>query len=75
MDNGGSGMITLQHILMQCDSRRIQLMPAWPLDWTADFKLRAPFNTTVEGHIENGKLSELKVIPAKREKDVAVMQQ
>lgn len=75
VDNGGSGMITLQHMLMQCDGRRIQLMPAWPLDWTADFKLHAPFNTTVEGHVEDGKLSGLKVVPAEREKDVVVVQQ
>ena len=26
VDNGGSGMITLQHMLMQCDGRRIQLL-------------------------------------------------
>jgi hypothetical protein len=62
-------------MLMQCDGRRIQLLPAWPSDWTADFKLHAPFNTTVQGHIENGKVSDLKVVPAEREKDVVVMQQ
>jgi len=73
VDNGGSGMITLQHMLMQCDGRRIQLLPAWPLEWTADFKLHAPFNTTVEGHVENGKLSRLKVVPEEREKDIVVM--
>lgn len=72
VDNGGSGMITLQHMLMQCDARRIQLLPAWPNDWTADFKLHAPFNTTVEGHVENGKLSHLKVTPPERQKDVVV---
>jgi len=75
VDNGGSGMITLQHMLMQCDGRRIQLLPAWPLDWTADFKLHAPFNTTVQGHVENGKLSDMKVVPAERAKDVVVLQQ
>ena len=75
VDDGGSGMITLQHMLMQCDGRRIQLLPAWPLDWTADFKLHAPFNTTVQGHVENGKLSNLKVVPSEREKNVVVMQQ
>lgn len=75
MDDGGSGMITLQHMLMQCDGRRIQLLAAWPSDWTADFKLHAPFNTTVAGHVENGKVSGLKVVPAERAKDVVVMQQ
>jgi alpha-L-fucosidase 2 len=74
MDNGGAGMMTLQLMLMQCDGKRIQLLPAWPGDWTADFKLRAPFQTTVEGHVESGKLTRLKVVPAKRAKDVVVVQ-
>ena len=73
MDNGGSGMITLQNMLMQCDGRRIQLLPAWPSDWTADFKLHAPFNTTVEGHVEHGKITNLKVDPEERAKDVVIV--
>jgi hypothetical protein len=72
LDNGGSGMITLQNMLMQCDGRRIQLIPAWPSDWTADFKLHAPGNTTIEGHVEKGKISNLKVVPASRAKDVVI---
>jgi alpha-L-fucosidase 2 len=72
-DNGGSGMITLQNMIMQCDGKRIQLTPAWPADWTADFKLHAPGNTIVEGHVENGKLSNLQVTPASRAKDVVVV--
>ena len=43
LDNGGSGMITLQLMLMQCDGKRILLLPAWPTNWIADFKLHAPF--------------------------------
>jgi alpha-L-fucosidase 2 len=73
MDNGGSGMITLQNMVMQCDGKRIQLLPAWPADWTADFKLHAPYNTTVEGHVEQGKITNLKVTPQAREKDVVVV--
>ena len=73
LDNGGSGMITLQLMLMQCDGKRIQLLPAWPANWTADFKLHAPYQTTVEGHVENGKVTTLKVIPADRAKDVVVV--
>ncbi len=73
MDNGGSGMMTLQLMLMQCDGRRIQLLPAWPDDWAADFKLHAPFQTTVEGHVEQGKVTRLKVIPASRAKDVVLV--
>lgn len=73
MDNGGDGMITLQNMLMQCDGKRIQLTPAWPKDWTADFKLHAPDNTIVEGHVEKGKVSNLKVTPASRTQDVVIV--
>lgn len=73
LDNGGSGMITLQIMLLQADDKRIQLTPAWPADWTADFKLRAPYNTTVSGHVEKGKLTKLEVVPKARTKDVVVV--
>jgi hypothetical protein len=73
MDNGGGGMMTLQLMLMQCDGRRIQLLPAWPKDWTADFKLHAPYQTTVEGHVEGGKITKMKVTPMNRTKDVVIV--
>jgi hypothetical protein len=73
LDNGGSGMITLQLMLMQCDGKRIQLLPAWPADWTTDFKLNAPYLTTVEGHVENGHVSKLKVAPVSRAKDIVIL--
>ena len=72
-DNGGTGMITLQLMLMQCDGKRIQLLPAWPHEWSADFKLHAPYRTIVEGHVENGKVTGLKVTPTSRAKDVVVV--
>ena len=73
LDNGGTGMITLETMLMQVEGARIQLLPAWPKEWTADFKLHAPFRTTVSGHVENGKLSHLKVEPASRTQDVTLV--
>jgi hypothetical protein len=73
LDNGGAGMMTLQLMLMQTDGKRIQLLPAWPSDWTADFKLHAPYRTTVEGHVEKGKITHLEVSPKRREKDVVVV--
>jgi len=73
LDNGGTGMMTLQLMLMQFDGKRIQLLPAWPKDWTADFKLHAPYQTTVEGHIENGKITNLNVTPKSRTKDVVIV--
>lgn len=72
MDNGGAGMMTLQLMLMQCDGKRIQLLPAWPDNWTADFKLHAPYQTIVEGHVEHGNVTKLKVIPSNRAKDVVL---
>jgi alpha-L-fucosidase 2 len=73
MDNGGAGMMTLQLMLMQCDGKRIQLLPAWPDDWIVDFKLHAPYQTTVEAHIEHGKVSGLKVISHGPAKDIVVL--
>jgi hypothetical protein len=70
LDNGGAGMATLQFMLMQCHGKEIRLLPAWPEAWTADFKLHAPFQTTVQGHVAHGKITSLKVIPASRAQDV-----
>jgi len=72
-DNGGNGENGLQEMLMQVDGKIIRLMPAWPSDWNADFKLHAPYRTTVSGNIENGKLTRLIVTPASRRADVVVM--
>lgn len=72
MDNGGTGAMTLQLMLMQTNGREIRLIPAWPDDWTVDFKLHAPYNTTIEAHVENGKITKLNVTPKNREKDVVL---
>ena len=69
----GTNMMTgLQRMLMQCEGKRIVLLPAWPKDWNASFKLHAPGKTTVEGRVENGKLLNLKVTPESRRKDVEI---
>ena len=73
LDNGGSGMITLQLMLMQTDGKRIQLLPTWPGDWNADFKLHAPDNTVVRGHVAKGKVTRLRVTPETRAKDVIIV--
>ncbi|PWS29566.1 hypothetical protein DHW03_03055 [Pedobacter yonginense] len=67
---GGSGMIGLQEMLMQCDGKDIYLFPAWPKTWNVHFKLHAPYQTTVEGTLINGKIENLKVTPQAREVDV-----
>jgi Domain of unknown function (DUF5703) len=70
---GGSGMIGLQEMLLQVDDKRILLFPAWPENIDVHFKLHAPYNTTVEAEVKNGKMTSLKVFPEERKKDVIVM--
>jgi alpha-L-fucosidase 2 len=72
-DNGGNGENGLQQMLMQVDSRKILLLPAWPKGWDADFKLNAPYRTTVQGKVEKGKLINLIVTPASRRADIIDM--
>lgn len=67
---GGSGMIGLQEMLMQADGKKILLFPAWPKDWDVHFKLHAPYNTTVEATLKNGKIELLNVFPEERKKDI-----
>lgn len=73
-DNGGNGLHALQTMLVQFDGSKILLLPAWPKKWDAEFKLRAPRQTTVEGVVTGGKLVKLKVTPESRRKDVVIME-
>lgn len=75
LDNGGAGMITLESMLMQASGKRVQLLPAWPKDWKADFKLHASYRTTISGHVENGAVTNLVIVPKSRAKDVIVVQE
>lgn len=70
---GGSGMIGLQEMLMQCDGKSIYLFPSWPAAWDVHFRLNAPYNTVVEATVVAGKLSSLKVTPESRKVDVKVL--
>lgn len=72
-DNGGNGEQGLQKMLMQTDGRKILLVPAWPKGWDAEFKLHAPYNTTVQGRVVNGKVVDLVVLPASRARDVKIL--
>ena len=71
-DNGGNGQHALQLMLLQSEGTKIRLLPAWPKEWEADFKLHAASNTTVEGHVKDGKITNLKVTPKSREADVVI---
>ncbi|PWK27645.1 hypothetical protein LV89_01536 [Arcicella aurantiaca] len=70
---GGSGMIGLQEMLLQTDDKKIYLFPAWDKTWDVHFKLHAPYQTTVEGILKNGKVESLIVTPSSRQKDVVLM--
>jgi len=72
-NHGGSGMIGLQEMLLQTDDKKIFLFSAWPKEWDVHFKLHAPYNTTVEAILVNGKIESLIVLPKEREKDVVNM--
>jgi alpha-L-fucosidase 2 len=69
-DNGGNGENGLQQMLLQTDGAKIFLLPAWPADWDADFKLHAPYHTVVEGRVRKGHLVGLKVTPEIRRRNV-----
>ena len=71
-DEGGIFLSTIQSMLMQYEGDKIFLLPAWPKDWNCDFKLHAPKNTVIQGHVENGELKDLVVTPASRRKDVQI---
>ena len=69
-DHGSVAVIALQTMLLQTEDRKILLLPAWPKHWNVEFKLHAPYNTTVEGVYRDGKLLRLKVTPSARTSDV-----
>jgi len=71
-DHGGVLLRTFQAMLMQTDGEKIYLLPAWPEDWDCDFKLHAPFKTTIIGRVRDGKLERLAVSPPQRRKDIQV---
>lgn len=73
-DNGGNGENGLQEMLLQIDGRQILLMPAWPANWAVDFKLNAPFQTTIVGRINAGKIISLTVTPPERKRDIILPQ-
>lgn len=69
-DNGGNAEHALQQMIMQTDGKKILLLGAWPAGWNAEFKLCAPYQTTVAGAIRNGQLTNLVVMPPERMADV-----
>jgi hypothetical protein len=72
-DHGSNLLVMAQFMLLQCDGDKILVLPAWPKNWDASFKLHAPKNMTVECVYRRGKVEKLEVTPPERKKDVQVM--
>jgi len=72
-DHGSVAMTALQRMVMQCEGRRIWLLPAWPAEWDVAFKLHAPMQTIVEGEFQNGKIIRLNVFPENRRAEVKIL--
>jgi len=72
-DHGVNILTTVQSMLLQSDGAKLYLLPAWPKDWNAVFKLHAPNNTTVAGEVRDGRVMSLTVTPKSRTADVVDM--
>ncbi|MEO5916322.1 MAG: DUF5703 domain-containing protein [Luteolibacter sp.] len=74
-DGPGNMMNTLQEmIIQQGPNGSILLVPAWPKDWNAKFRLFASGNTVVEGVIRQGKLESWKTTPESARSKVRVQE-
>ena len=71
-DHFGSGSIALQRMLVQEAGDKILLLPAWPANWDADFKLHLAGKTTIQGKVVKGELIDWSMEPESRAKDVVV---
>jgi len=54
-------MIGLQSILIAPADKGIHLLPAWPEDWTAEFRLHLPEQGILSARVESGKIHDLEV--------------
>lgn len=52
---GGSAMIGLEEMLVQCVDDTLYLFPAWPVDWNVSFRLHLPGKTLIDGSLCGGK--------------------
>ena len=71
-DHFGAGGTALQRMLVQEAAGKILLLPAWPADWDADFKLHLEKGAVISGKVTDGKLTDWAIEPAARKKDVVV---
>jgi len=71
-DHFGSGSIALQRMLAQEGNGKIYLLPAWPSEWDADFKLHLSGGTVLTGVVKDGKLVAWDITPQTRKTDVVL---
>ncbi len=71
-DHFGAGSIALQRMLVQEAGDKILLLPAWPADWDADFKLHVTGSGIITGTIKDGKLIIWDMSPSARKSQVTV---
>jgi hypothetical protein len=75
-NHGGNLLTTTNLMLLQSDpiedGGAIRLLPAWPKNWDADFKLHAAGNTTVTCVYKAGRVIKLLVEPDRRRKDLVM---
>jgi hypothetical protein len=71
-DHGSVYVRALQNMLIQEVGDSILLMPAFPSEWDADFKIYASRNTVIEGKYQDGKFEELSITPKSRKKDLVI---
>jgi uncharacterized protein DUF5703 len=70
--DNGAGSVALQKMLLNEAGDKIYLLPAWPKQWDADFKLHASGGTVLTGVVRNGKLQSWNISPESRQADVTV---
>jgi hypothetical protein len=71
-DHFGAGSVALQRMLVQEAGARILLLPAWPADWDADFKLHLMRGAVLTGTGKDGQLTAWDIQPSSRKRDVTV---
>jgi len=73
-DHFGSGSTALQRMLVQEENGKILLLPAWPANWDADFKLHLTGGGVIAGTVKEGRLLAWDIQPSTRRKDVMLYQ-
>lgn len=55
-DHGSVASLALQRMLLQYGDDDVQLLPAWPREWNARFKIAGPGKKVYKGTVEDGRL-------------------